>query len=521
MYTLHDYFTAAGITDTPQWFSAIELRRPPWEHQIEDLKFIFRFERFGLFNDAGVGKTLPMQAALIYYACGCGNKGVVCMPPSLIGQFMESLFDPEEAYFKNLKEFVTIKALSGTKKKKDDMRRRWDVTNNWPEIVVMSYNAFSDMQPLKATKDTVVKGKFGDWVRKGVQPLRLHPLNKLGYNVLFFDESQALKNPSSGISKKVWKYVANTKGQYVLGLFTGSPIPNTLEDAYGTLKLLTPDVYPTMKAFQKQHCVYTVGNDGFKQLIGYSDREALYRNLYAQGRRVTKQEGLKDLPPMIPEAIPVEISPTHRHWYRKLMTERVLDLPDGFIDATQQQKLRQVAMQMVSMPERFIPKSVVNEVFIAFDTKVQSIDPHQNKIIMFSYYKETVKFLVEKYAHLNPAVINGASGNKDAARIKFREDDTCRVAIINWISGGAGLNFQVAPFILFYETPSVPSQAMQAIARSWRGGQDVPVNVTFFKVLGTIAAKSLKQLLRKDYDVNTVVRDKHKMLHELLGEYFD
>lgn len=520
-YSLANYFNDAGITELPLWFSEVYMRHKPWGHQVEDLKFCHQHERFGLFNDAGTGKTLPMQALLILYTAGYGNKGIVCMPPALIGQFMESFFHADESYFLGLSRFVNFKAYVGTKKVKDTMMAKWKATKVFPELLVMSYNAFSDMHPIKPRKEKVItNSRTGkSHTRPAIKPLRVHPMQTIGYNVLFFDESQALKNASSGISKKVWKWVGNSSGETILGLFTGSPIPNVLEDAFGTLKLLTPAAYPTMRSFEKEHCIYSKKSESmFRVLIGYQNEDVLHRNLYAVARRVTKQEALKDLPPMIPEAIPVELSPTHRFWYKKLLTERVLDLPDKFIDATQQQQLRQTALQMITTPEQFIPKKVENEVLKTFDAKINSIDPEKNKIIVFAYFKGTIEFLVERYQHLNPAVINGASGSKEKARIKFRNDDDCRIIFINWLSGGAGLNLQISSHIVFYETPTVPSQALQAIARSHRGGQDKPVNVTFFKVLATLMAKSLKQLLKKDYQVNTVVQDKHEMLHELLGE---
>lgn len=522
MYSLADYFAAADIYEFPPWFHDVQLRRKPWDHQIEDLKFCYQYNRFGLFNDAGVGKTLPMQALLILYTAGYGNQGIVCMPPSLIGQFMEGFFHEEESYFIGLASLINFKAFVGTKKKKDQMWAKWKASGQWPELIVMSYQGFSGLHPIKPQKEKVIHNrKTGkSYTRPAVKPLRHHPLKALGYNVLFFDEAQALKNVSSGISKTLWRYIGNKIDDFFLGLFTGSPIANTLEDAYGMIHLITPGTYMNKRDFQKQHCIYTQDDSGFSQLIGYKNIEKMNENIYAQARRVTKQEVLKDLPPMIPEAIPVELSPTHKYWYKKLLNERVLDLPDQFIDATQQQKLRQVAMQMITNPEPYIPKSVKNYLLDAFDEKLMTIDPTRNKVIVFAYFKATVAYLEEKYEKYNPAVISGGGGDKEKARLKFRDDPDCRLIIINWTSGGAGLNLQIANHILFYETPSVPSQALQAIARSHRGGQDKPVNVTFFRVIGTLMAKSLKQLLRKDYDVNLVVRDRHKMLHELLGENF-
>lgn len=512
---------AANIFDFPDWFYGVTLRYKPWPHQIDDLKFAMKHERFGLFNDAGVGKTLSIQALLILYCSGYGNKGVVCMPPALIGQFMESFFDDGEdgeSYFINLKEHVNFKAYAGTKKKKDKMWEDWE-REGFPEVLIMSYRAFSDMHPIKARKEKLVRNSATGHERiiPAVKPLRNHPLKDRDFNVLFFDEAHALKNVGSGIHKKVYRYIGNTDGEFLLGLFTGSPIANTLVDAYGMIHLITPEVYSNLRIFERRHCLYARNTD-FKTLIGYQNQDELHTNLYLHARRVTKQEGLKDLPPMIPEAIPIRLSATHLKWYKKLLTERVLELPDQYIDATQAQKLRQVALQMITVPEQYIPVKVENEVFNALNEKVESINPLKNKIIIFSYFTETVNFLAEKYKEYNPAVINGKSGNKDKARLKFVNDNSCRMVIINWLSGGAGLNLQISNYLFFYEQPTVPSQALQAIARSHRGGQDLPVNVGFFKVFGTLMAKSLKQLLQKDYDVNTVVQDKHKMLYELLGE---
>jgi len=284
------------------------------------------------------------------------------------------------------------------------------------------------------------------------------------------------------------------------------------------IHLITPEEFPTLRSFERQFCIYAKDTD-FKTLIGYQNQEQLHEKLYLQSRRVTKQEVLKELPPMIPEAVVVELSATHKRWYKKLLTERVLDLPDEYIDATQASKLRQVALQMITVPERFIPVKVDNLLLQAFNAKLEVINPIKNKVIVFSYFTETIAFLKETYAQYNPAVINGQTKDKTAEKRRFMDGDDCRIIFINWISGGAGLNLQIASHILFYEQPTVPSQAIQAIARSHRGGQDKTVNVTFFKVLGTLMAKSLKMLLTKDKHVNDVVQDKHEMLHELLGNF--
>lgn len=523
-YTLGNYLRDANIFEFPDWFYGVEMKRfdeelgqlvdmKPWKHQIVDLNFLACNERAGLYNDAGVGKTIPMQAFSIYMAA-LGNKVVIGMPPKLIGQFTESLVTT----YQGVTDHLAVYVLDEKQAEAEQIVNGWVADKRTaPDIVLMSYEMFAFLQPLKPVKAKEIKNsKTGNTrIKPAIKAKKNHPLRDAGFNVMVFDEAHKLKNPESAAHKRVWRWVRATEGLYQLVLATGTPIYNQLSDAYGLIRLITPGVYNSMRHFESVHAV--VDNSGdYKLIVGWKNEDVLHENLYKHARRVTNEE-VNDLPPMIPYSHLVKLYPEHKALYKELMTTRVLELEDEFIDASHQSKLRQTALQLISDPNRFSDTPIRNAMDDWLDGLFEDIGVYQNKIVVLAYYKNTIERLSKKYAHLNPAVINGSGGNSDANRIKFLRDPTCRVLFLNWRSGGAGLNLQVSCYEIFYEVPTVPGDIEQTIARIRRGGQKHAQHIHIPRIMSTLANKSFNQLLSKQGIKDSVVRDKHDLLYELLG----
>jgi hypothetical protein len=531
MYTLADYFKYAGITDVPAFFHSCPMLAEkedgtpihisPWEHQKEDLKFLMSgHERLGLYNDAGTGKTIPMQAWGIYHACLPNGRTLFCMPPKLLVQFAESLVTT----FAGISDVLDVYLLN------ESQREAAAIVDSWvtgqavaPKILILSYDMLAALQPIKPVKQKVVTkvdkstGEIIEIITPAVRPKPVHPLAVCGFNTLVFDEAQKLKSPDSATHKRMWRWLKSTKGKYKVLLATGTPIHNQLIDAYGLIRLVTPYAYGSIKHFETLHAIFDRSQE-YKTIVGWDNEELLSQNLYVQARRVTKEMALPNLPPMMPYLHVIKLAPDHRALYKKLLTERVLEVGDEIIDATHQSKLRQVALQLISNPEAFCDTPIVNNMESWLEGLLEDLGVYQNKIIVFAYYRLTIEKLHKKYAHLNPAIINGGGIDSDSERIKFIKDPTCRVLFLNWKSGGAGLNLQVSSTEIFYEVPTVPGDMEQAIARSHRGGQTNSVSVHIPKIVNTIANKSLMQLLSKQLKKNEIIKDKHQILAELLGK---
>lgn len=501
-----EYLQEAGCLNAPSFLSSIELTNPPWEHQVGDLRHLLVNARAGIWNDAGTGKTLPMQASALFFA-SLGNKVVVVMPPTLIGQWVEELGDVYVGYA----EHFSLGILHGSAPQKKKLLAKYDA-EGWPDILLMSYEQFRNMHPLKEKSQ-----KLKDSI-KITKPVRFHPLKLAGYFVLLFDEAHKLKNHTSTVHKVLWRYIRKDFDNYVVQLFTGSVIANTIMDAYGMLRIVSPDIYPTKRDFENLHVEFNNASD-FREVIGFKNTDLLYRNLYKQGRRITKQMALKDLPDMLPKQYKLNLSPAHKKLYTDLVKRRVLEYDGQMIDATHASKFRQLALQLLSNPEMYTDQPIVNVLDTWLAEMLDNVNIAQNKVIVFCYYRQTVERLVEKYKHLNPAVIYGATKDANAERLKFTTDDDCRIAFLNMDSGGVGLNLQISHHLYFFEPPITPHQANQAISRAHRGKQTEVVNIGFPRIVGTIAARRLSSLLKKEAQNNLVVRDKHKLLNELLGQF--
>lgn len=498
--------------DCPTQLSDIIINVEPWQHQIDDLDCLLANERFGIWNDAGTGKSLPMFASAALWAA-LGNKVLVTMPPKLVGQWIREFKEKLVGIDKKLTIFDFANLNANQKKK---ALYRWQHGEEpAPDVLVVSYNNFRDLHPIKRKQNRRVRQTDGTYkIVKSPAPLRHHPLKSLGYSVLQFDEAHKLKNDGSNVHKVLWKWVNDSQGDYALQLFTGSPIPNTLMDAYGMIRLVNPEAYLTKRAFERKHVVYNEHSE-FKEIESFENTELLFENLYKYGRRVTKDDVL-DLPSMLPIQHDIVLSPAHRKLYRTLLNDRFLELPDGsVIDASEASKLRQVAMQLLTSPELYTDEKITNELENWLLETLDQIGNH--KVILFCHYKSTVTKLSELLAEYNPAVLYGGTRDGDAQVEKFNNDPSCDLFIVNIDSGGAGLNLQIANYIIFYEPPSTPMQAHQGIARSWRGGQDKSVTVYFPRITKTIAAKRLTNLLDKEEVNNAVVRDKSSLLYELMG----
>ena len=511
MYTFADYLRAAEVVPPIEAF-LIPMPHEPFPHQIPALKKMLEYDRVGLFDDAGTGKTLPLQAYAALFAL-LGNKVIVCMPPALLGQFAETYAE----FFAGIDAYLHIATFRGTVKQRDKMTEEWNRCNTWPDVLLMTYQMFSSFHHLKTKKDKTVRRKnMPSYIKKGVTRDAKHRLLDKGYNVLVLDESQAVKTISSAITKKVNRYINHDDCNLVLS--TGSPLGNTPEDCYAPIKMLTPWIYATKAAFERKHIIRNI-HSPFKEIEEFINLDVLHINMFKQARRVTKEEVTKDLPEKLVSAIPVELSAAHKKLYRSLLTARILEFDGQVLDATNASKLRMTALQLISNPLNYMDagSTIDNNLFEACDQLIDSIDPKQHKIIIFSNFKATVAALKERYSEYNPATINSDTKDPNAERIRFTSDDSCRIIILNYIAGGVGLNLQIASYIIMFEPTGVPSQWHQAVARAHRAGQLADyVNVYLLDALHTYASRIIKNLIEKDEVANEVIRDPNKLLRELL-----
>ena len=495
-WTFENLLLKSGIQDVIEipWSNTVSLREGivPFEHQLSGINLLHSYERAGLYDQTGTGKTLPIQAYSLYRA-GEGHKVIALMPPALLLQFYESFYET----FEGLEDKVTIEIFRGNPKQRNKILERWD-REGCPDITMMTYNLFRGA---------------------GKNPGYANEFKKRGYNVLIADEAQALRNSSSGIHKKVYNFVGGKKdtlGEYALVLSTGTPSHTHLEQNYGLIRLITPRAYGTKSEYERLHVIKNYSSP-FKEIIGYDNFDIMTINLYARARRVEKKDVAKDLPEKIHTVVPVDLDPAHMRLYKKLLDERVLELDGTFIDALQDQALRQIALRLVTDPNSFSDATIVNNMESTLLELVENIDLERTKVLVFIHFNDTADRLKVLLSEYKPAVVNGRTKNKEVEIKRFLHDDTCRVMIAHPLSAGAGLNLQsVCSDVIFYECPDSPGDLVQAEDRVHRiSGTKETVNVYFLSPRNTWAAKKIRQVQKKDAMINKVVGDKTSLLNDL------
>lgn len=562
MSTLAALMDQSGVHDCPAWFSGIDLKFWPMDHQLDQIKRYPRFMRFLDASEPGTGKTYPAQTHAILMAA-LGNKVCFTMPPKLIGQFYAEFFD----FFNGVGNHLKIEHLDCTAAQKVKKEKRWDA-EGWPDILILSYDVY------RQYNDKNFKKKIGSnqWRRKltwadgrveyppyfkddgtahndQAQPYTMDGreiskktgkadnhkrllLKEKGYNVWFFDEGHALCGMDSILSQSVAETAKELGDEVAIYLMTGTPVPTKLHDVYGILRLINPDAYLNKAAFVRQHCIVARQkiNTGKKiierdDIIGYQDTEKVYEALWKNAVRVQKRDVLQDMPEPLISEVRVKLSGAHRKLYKQVISDHFAVLGDKVLAPDNQSALRHMALQLISCPGQFAPDTDEgeeldreNELTKTTDDLIETIQPNaKRKVIIFAYYRRAIDMLKKRYAQYNPGAVYGdnAASKEDIQR--FLHDDDCSMLIIQWQAGGAGLNLQIASYLIYYEIPTSPKDAQQTIARADRKGQKNLVNVYFMRVLHTLSDRNMRNLLKNEESNNRIIKDRTGLLHQLLG----
>jgi SNF2 family DNA or RNA helicase len=464
-------------------------------HQIDGLLEGLKSSRFGLFNEARTGKTAIMQGLSIFFS-RYGGKSIFIMPPALFTQFKQE-FDLISNHGLKIHQFTH------SPKKRDQLLLKWRNEDS-PDVLIMSLVIFKKHSTFLAN---------------------------IGYKVLFWDECHmGCGKETNQAFKAVAEFADRTEGRLILS--TGTPIPNNLYDLYPLIKLKSPNAYPSRRHYDAEHVTFTqirIRTPFGERFIAVPDHdryvktEKITKNLLSNAVRVTKEEALNLEAPNV-QIVPVELSTSHMKLYRKVLKDKLFELDGEMVDARQQQKLRQVALQLVSDPEiaSEVGKVRENEVFNVIQALLDSVGAYdKEKVVIFANYNNTVEKLLQHFHKYNPATIYGQNGS-DVNRknlTTFREDGTCRLLIANPVSGGVGIKAgDVSQTVIFAEPVSTPAAFDQAASRVMLKGQTKPVSIYILKVLDTLSPSLIDLMMGKAQTMLDVTLDKKSVFDRLLGK---
>ncbi len=292
------------------------------------------------------------------------------------------------------------------------------------------------------------------------------------YDYIVLDESQAIKNPSS----KVTKAASLLKAKSRLCL-SGTPLQNNTFDIFAQMNFLNPGMLGTMEFFKQE---FSVPIDKFGE---QEQKDHLRKLLFPFILRRTKEQVAKDLPEKTEMILFCEMGDEQRKIYdafRNDFRDKILGVVDSQGIQRSQLTILQGLMklrQICDSPAIMKEEEKFPNVSIKLDELVREITENisNHKALVFSQFLGMLALIRQKLDELGVKYeyFDGSTTAPDRQKAieSFQNDDTCRVFLISLKAGGVGLNLTAADYVYIVDPWWNPAVEQQAIDRTHRIGQ--------------------------------------------------
>jgi SNF2 family DNA or RNA helicase len=292
------------------------------------------------------------------------------------------------------------------------------------------------------------------------------------FDYIILDESQAIKNPSS----KVTKAASLLKAKSRLCL-SGTPLQNNTFDIFAQMNFLNPGMLGTMEFFKQE---FAVPIDKFGE---QEQKEHLRRLLFPFILRRTKEQVAKDLPDKTEMILFCEMGDEQRKIYeafRNDFRDKILGVVENQGIGKSQLTILQGLMklrQICDSPAIMKDDEPFPNVSIKLDELVREITENisDHKALIFSQFlgmlaliRQRLEEMGIKYEYFDGST---TAIDREKAIQGFQNDETCRVFLISLKAGGVGLNLTAADYVYIVDPWWNPAVEQQAIDRTHRIGQ--------------------------------------------------
>ncbi|MEM6737505.1 MAG: DEAD/DEAH box helicase [Bacteroidota bacterium] len=315
-------------------------------------------------------------------------------------------------------------------------------------------------------------------------------LSNFYFNYIILDESQAIKNPDSLITKKVRRLKSRRKL-----ILSGTPIENSTLDLWSQMSFLNPGLLGNESYFKKEYVIpIEKKRDEFKT----KKLNAIIKPFLL---RREKGQVAKDLPEKMINIRYCTMSDDQKAIYeeeKNAFRSKILDIieTDGLAKSQMillqgLTKLRQIANhpKMIN-PEYKGLSGKLEEVTYMIENSVSK----GHKVLIFSQF---VKHLAIVADYLNKqkihfSYLDGTTKNRQRQVENFQNENTVSVFLISLKAGGSGLNLTKADYVFLLDPWWNPAVEAQAIDRAHRIGQTRKVFAYKFVTKDTIEEKIIR-----------------------------
>ena len=433
-----------------------KFKTTPFPYQAEGIKFGLSHDKWLLLDAPGLGKTLQM----LYLALelkkreGIEHCLIICGVNNL-------KFNWKREIEKHTDESCYILGQRITKSGKFTIGS----VNDRVADLNRTIDEFFVVTNIETLRDAnVVKG-----INKGA--------NK--FDLIIIDEVHRCKNPTAVQSKNFLKL---TSAKYRVAL-TGTLLLNSPLDAYIPLKWIGKE-HCSFSNFKYYYCNYT----GFfnNDFVGYRNVDTLKEQLNECSLRRTKD--LLDLPEKTIITQIVEMNPAQETFYSNIQAG-IVDQVDK-VDMSTANILSMVARlrQATECPSVLTTENIKSEKVSVAEDLVEQIVLGDEKVVVFSTFKDTLNTLKEDLKQYKPLLCTGDVPdviiNENIE--KFQNDNEHMVMLCTTSKMGTGVTLNRATHAIFISNPWTAADCQQCEDRIHRIGSKKPVFIHYLISNNTI-----------------------------------
>lgn len=419
----------------------------PYEYQAKATRFVIDHPECGLLLDMGLGKSVITLTALRELMDDCEISTALVVAPKKVA---ETTWTTEAAKWNHLQGMTVAKVMGTEKQRKTALAEKADV-------YVIGRDNF-----------VWLVGLYG---------------GRLPFDVLVIDELTSFKNSKSQRFKAM--RIARPSVRRVIGL-TGTPAPNGLMDLWGQMYCIDMGerLGKSVTHYRETHFETFRRNNIVLRCDVKKGHEEIIRNSIADICLSMQAKDYLQLPDLMVNTVPVELSPEVMDAYNRFEREKVLEFrqehegePSNILAnsaAGLMNKLAQFANGAVYDEDRNVHE-VHGEKLAKLAEIVEAANG--NSVLVFYQFKHDIPRIRKKLRGFRVDVYEGERQLLDWNAGKID------VLLAHPASTAYGLNMQQGGhYIVWFGTGWDLELFQQANARLYRQGQKYPVTV--YKLIG-------------------------------------
>lgn len=337
----------------------------------------------------------------------------------------------------------------------------------------------------------------------GVPLLEAELIARNDIDVVVLDELSIYRNARADRSRATRRVTANKR--WVWGL-TGSPTPNAPTDAFGLVKMITPERAPMNFSSFRTETMEQVSQ--FKWVARKTAKTAI-ANLLQPAVRFTLDE-VVELPELVERQMDVPQGPRQAKAYEQLRKEAVAIVKGGAVTAVNggvvMNKMLQASCGYLYLDNGKV-ENLDNE--DRLEILMQIIESTERKTIVFAPYLHAIAGIAKclSLEKMDFTIITGdvAKGQRDITFNTFQNTNRIKVLVAHPGTMAHGLTLTAADTIVWFGPTTSLEIFEQANARIRRVGQKHKQQV--FMLQGTKMERELYARLRDKRDVQNGILD--------------